>query len=313
MVLPAARELAYFLLRNNRDVVRVGDHILLWPARANESLYVARVERIFADILDNINVRVRWYYRPDDTTIGRLAYHGCHEVFYSDDICDQEEEAIEGVCRVHTLEQYNALQVAEENKDFFCRMQYNHLTGDFLVQEFLPLHCVCNMPENPDLLMIQCESCCRWFHPPCLNLSAEQTVADHFVCMDCCPNHAPPWLQAGWPGPFITPLLDKLVTSRQAEQKNPLFSQPWPIVLHVATCKEPELPMRQWVVATISSFCLSIISGRDELKADCFKYAIRDNNHPVLSTKCKAHWVVIATKWNQEGKICIFKQVDPSH
>ncbi|MCO5552933.1 hypothetical protein L7F22_006452 [Adiantum nelumboides] len=48
------------------------------------------------------------------------------------------------------------------------------------------LYCKCEMPYNPDDLMVQCEECKDWFHPACMNLTPEQVnKLDHFYCSDC--------------------------------------------------------------------------------------------------------------------------------
>lgn len=42
------------------------------------------------------------------------------------------------------------------------------------------------MPYNPDDLMVQCESCSDWFHPACIEMTAEEAKRlDHFFCQNC--------------------------------------------------------------------------------------------------------------------------------
>ncbi|KAL3625050.1 hypothetical protein CASFOL_031718 [Castilleja foliolosa] len=46
-------------------------------------------------------------------------------------------------------------------------------------------YCKCEMPYNPDDLMIQCEECKDWYHPECVDLTVEVvTHMDRFVCSD---------------------------------------------------------------------------------------------------------------------------------
>jgi len=46
----------------------------------------------------------------------------------------------------------------------------SHLTR----RQKLDLHCIDNVPHNPDNLLIQCESCNKWLHGPCLEKAAVQ-------------------------------------------------------------------------------------------------------------------------------------------
>ncbi|KAK4798363.1 hypothetical protein SAY86_030689 [Trapa natans] len=47
-------------------------------------------------------------------------------------------------------------------------------------------YCKCEMPYNPDDLMVQCEGCSDWFHPACIEMTAEEAQRlDHFFCENC--------------------------------------------------------------------------------------------------------------------------------
>ncbi|KAF5448880.1 hypothetical protein F2P56_029373 [Juglans regia] len=48
------------------------------------------------------------------------------------------------------------------------------------------MYCKCEMPYNPDDLMVQCEGCSDWFHPACINMTVEEARRlDHFFCENC--------------------------------------------------------------------------------------------------------------------------------
>jgi len=48
------------------------------------------------------------------------------------------------------------------------------------------VYCKCEMPYNPDDLMVQCEGCKDWFHPSCMGMTIEQAKKiDHYMCSDC--------------------------------------------------------------------------------------------------------------------------------
>ncbi|XP_055804015.1 chromatin remodeling protein EBS-like isoform X2 [Solanum dulcamara] len=161
-----------------------GDCVLMRPSENDTAPYVARVEKIEADNHNNINVHVRWYYRPEESLGGRRQFHGSKELFLSDHCDIQSAHTIEGKCIVHSFKNYTKLEnVGPE--DYYCRFEYKATTGAF-VPDRVAVYCKCEMPYNPDDLMVQCEECKDWYHPACVGMTTEQTkqLAD-FVCSDC--------------------------------------------------------------------------------------------------------------------------------
>ncbi|OWM80288.1 hypothetical protein CDL15_Pgr019568 [Punica granatum] len=135
-----------------------GDCVLMRPSDPSKPSYVARIERIESDSRGaNVKVHVRWYYRPEESIGGRRQFHGSKEVFLSDHYDVQSADTIEGKCTVHTFKSYTKLD-AVGNDDFFCRFEYNSSTGAFNPDR-VAVYCKCEMPYNPDDLMVQCEGC----------------------------------------------------------------------------------------------------------------------------------------------------------
>ncbi|RRT85091.1 hypothetical protein B296_00007944 [Ensete ventricosum] len=90
-----------------------------------------RVEGIEAGARGGVKVRVRWYYRPEESIGGRRQFHGAKEVFLSDHYDVQSADTIEGKCFVHSFKNYTRLD-AVGNDDFFCRFEYRSATGSFV-------------------------------------------------------------------------------------------------------------------------------------------------------------------------------------
>nr|CAB3455893.1 unnamed protein product [Digitaria exilis] len=139
-----------------------GDCVLMRAFDASKPPYVARVEAIEAagSRGTNVRVRVRWYYRPEESIGGRRPFHGSKEVFLSDHYDVQSADTIEGKCNVHSFRSYTKLDSVSA-EDFFCRFEYKSATGSF-VPDRIAVFCKCEMPYNPDDLMIQCEECSDW-------------------------------------------------------------------------------------------------------------------------------------------------------
>ncbi|KAB2082179.1 BAH and coiled-coil domain-containing 1 [Gossypium arboreum] len=178
------KDLDSYTIRGTNKVVRVGDCVLMRPSDTGKPPYVARVEKIEADSRNNVKVRVRWYYRPEESLGGRRQFHGAKELFLSDHYDVQSAHTIEGKCIVHSFKNYTKLEdVGAE--DYYCRFEYKAATGAF-TPDRVAVYCKCEMPYNPDDLMVQCEGCKDWYHPACVDMTIEEAkMLDHFVCSEC--------------------------------------------------------------------------------------------------------------------------------
>ncbi|XP_019055011.1 PREDICTED: uncharacterized protein LOC104607568 [Nelumbo nucifera] len=200
------RAIDSYTIKGTNKIIRAGDCILMRPSDSSKPPYVAKVEKIESDSRGNVKVRVRWYYRPEESIGGRRQFHGAKEVFLSDHYDVQSADTIEGKCTVHSFKSYTKLD-AVGNDDYFCRFEYNSSTGAFnpdrvavlLLERIKQSHltrfrsshssgryCKCEMPYNPDDLMVQCEGCTDWFHPHCIDMTAEEAKRlEHFFCQGC--------------------------------------------------------------------------------------------------------------------------------
>ncbi|KAA0040219.1 chromatin remodeling protein EBS-like isoform X1 [Cucumis melo var. makuwa] len=181
---PGKKDLDSYTIKGTNKIVRPGDCVLMRPSDSDKPPYVARVEKIEADHRNNVKVRVRWYYRPEESIGGRRQFHGAKELFLSDHFDVQSAHTIEGKCTVHSFKNYTKLEnVGAE--DYFCRFEYKAATGGF-TPDRVAVYCKCEMPYNPDDLMVQCEGCKDWFHPSCMGMTIEEAKKlDHFLCSDC--------------------------------------------------------------------------------------------------------------------------------
>ncbi|KAJ6897443.1 chromatin remodeling protein SHL-like [Populus alba x Populus x berolinensis] len=155
------RTLDSYTVKPINKIVKPGDCVLLRPSDPSTPSYVAKIERIESDGRGaNARVHVRWYYRPEESIGGRRQFHGSKEVFLSDHYDIQSADTIEGKCTVHSFKSYTKLD-AVGNDDVFCRFEYNSSTGAF-IPDRVAVYCKCEMPYNPDDLMVQCEICSDW-------------------------------------------------------------------------------------------------------------------------------------------------------
>ncbi|KFK30493.1 hypothetical protein AALP_AA7G268700 [Arabis alpina] len=175
-----------YKLKHINKTIQEGDAVLMRSSESGKPSYVAKVESIDARG-SNAKIRVRWYYRPEESMGGRRQFHGAKEVFLSDHYDLQSADTIEGKCKVHSFSSYTKLE-SVGNDDFFCRFEYNSATGAF-DPDRVAVFCKCEMPYNPDDLMVQCEDCSEWFHPSCIGTTIEATKKlKHFFCEECAPQ-----------------------------------------------------------------------------------------------------------------------------
>eukprot|EP00246_Nothoceros_aenigmaticus_P004129 TRINITY_DN15511_c0_g1_i1.p1 TRINITY_DN15511_c0_g1~~TRINITY_DN15511_c0_g1_i1.p1 ORF type:complete len:212 (+),score=34.20 TRINITY_DN15511_c0_g1_i1:193-828(+) len=180
----AKRYVDSYTVKGTSKVVRPGDCVLMRAADPDKPAYVAKIEKIEVDGKNNIKVKVRWYYRPEESMGGRRQFHGAKELFLSDHYDIQSAESIEGKCTVHSFKNYTKLESVGAD-DYFSRFDYKASTGEFNPDR-VAVYCKCEMPYNPDDLMVQCEGCKDWFHPNCMNITTEQVKKmEHFLCPDC--------------------------------------------------------------------------------------------------------------------------------
>ncbi|KAL2896341.1 Chromatin remodeling protein EBS, partial [Bienertia sinuspersici] len=146
----------------------------------------SRVEKIEADSRNNVKVRVRWYYRSEESMGGRRQFHGTKELFLSDHHDVQSAHTIEGKCVVHSFKNYTKLENVGTD-DYFCRFEYKATTVSFSPDRLLEDEGVKRGWFWECLLsyLIIGVDACR-FHPSCMGMTIEEAKKlDHFLYSDC--------------------------------------------------------------------------------------------------------------------------------
>ena len=85
----------------------------------NEPPYIARVlSRVHNQI------RIAYYYRPEDTVHKRKRFLGKKELFESNHLDVQSAETVIGKCIVHSFDDYTKLDPVRD-EDYFSRFKYD--------------------------------------------------------------------------------------------------------------------------------------------------------------------------------------------
>ncbi|XP_071698906.1 chromatin remodeling protein EBS-like [Rutidosis leptorrhynchoides] len=181
------RDLESYSINGTEKIIRRGDCVLMQPEDLDDPLYVARVVKLEKDRDENVNVYVRWYYRPEDSKVGRRNFHGEKELLLSDHYDWQSAYAIVGKCVVHSLTSYKALKIIKE-EDYFSRFEYRPFVskGLGMSPKNVDVYCRCGLPYNPDENMVGCDGCGDWFHFTCVDLTYEEAInRKNFFCPSC--------------------------------------------------------------------------------------------------------------------------------
>lgn len=164
------------------EVFKLGDTVLVRSDAANP--YVGVIREIIDKGGKKSEFLLNWFYRPEEAMGGRKEFHGERELFESDHKDWVSGETIVRKCHVYTMKKYQELKVVGRN-DFYSRFTYLPKTHEFRPDR-VPVFCSCEMPYNPDQLMIMCEICQDWFHPLCQKYDVEAGKDDDsFSCLAC--------------------------------------------------------------------------------------------------------------------------------
>ncbi|KAJ0683889.1 putative [histone H3]-dimethyl-L-lysine(36) demethylase chromatin regulator PHD family [Helianthus annuus] len=153
------------------------------PAHSSKPSYVTKVEKVESDARGgNVKVLTRWYYRPEEPIGIRRQFDGSKEVFLSDHHDLQSADTIEGKCTTTIISVVLSI-IRLLVPLFLIELLLSYFILCYLLRS---RYCKCEMPYNPDDLMVQCDGCADWFHPACIEMTPEEAKQmEHFYCGNC--------------------------------------------------------------------------------------------------------------------------------
>jgi len=159
----------------------VGDNVVV---QGEDTVpFVAKIDQI-KRLENDTQVRLLWYYRPEEAMGGRRPFHGKNELFLSDHFDWCSHRCVDSKCNIHTLRQYQELPQVTD-RDYFSRFVYKAKQKRFKPDR-VPVYCLCEMPYNPDLDMVECDTCAEWYHMACLGITEQELRRkETFVCPLC--------------------------------------------------------------------------------------------------------------------------------
>lgn len=137
-----ARKLFYKAIVRGKEMVRVGDcAVFLSPGRP-QLPYVGRVESLWESWSSSMVVRVKWFYHPEETRLGKRHRDGKNALYQSSHEDENDVQTISHRCQVVSRAEYDHL--TRENKPaandlFYLAGTYEPTTGQLVGVDGMPI------------------------------------------------------------------------------------------------------------------------------------------------------------------------------
>ncbi|KAM6897720.1 LOW QUALITY PROTEIN: BAH and coiled-coil domain-containing protein 1 [Xenentodon cancila] len=132
-----ARKLFYKAIVRGKEMVRVGDcAVFLSPGRP-QLPYVGRVESLWESWSSSMVVRVKWFYHPEETRLGKRHRDGKNALYQSSHEDENDVQTISHRCQVVSKAEYDHLMHERKpgsiaNDFFYLAGTYEPTTGQLI-------------------------------------------------------------------------------------------------------------------------------------------------------------------------------------
>ncbi|XP_051273696.1 BAH and coiled-coil domain-containing protein 1 isoform X1 [Dicentrarchus labrax] len=132
-----ARKLFYKAIVRGKETVRVGDcAVFLSPGRP-QLPYVGRVESLWESWSSSMVVRVKWFYHPEETRLGKRHRDGKNALYQSSHEDENDVQTISHRCQVVSKAEYDHLVLERKpgstvNDLFYLAGTYEPTTGQLI-------------------------------------------------------------------------------------------------------------------------------------------------------------------------------------
>lgn len=137
-----ARKLFYKAIVRGKETVRVGDcAVFLSPGRP-QLPYVGRVESLWESWSSSMVVRVKWFYHPEETRLGKRHRDGKNALYQSSHEDENDVQTISHRCQVVNRAEYDHLMRERKpgaNDLFYLAGTYEPTTGQLVGVDGVPI------------------------------------------------------------------------------------------------------------------------------------------------------------------------------
>lgn len=141
-----ARKLFYKAIVRGRDTVRVGDCAVFLSAGRPNLPYVGRIENFWESWTSSMVVKVKWFYHPEETKLGKRHRDGKHALYQS---CHEDENDVQTIshkCQVVSREEYECLTRNQKPNStspdlYYLAGTYDPTSGQLVTAEGVSILC----------------------------------------------------------------------------------------------------------------------------------------------------------------------------
>uniref|UniRef100_A0AAV2L9P0 BAH domain-containing protein n=1 Tax=Knipowitschia caucasica TaxID=637954 RepID=A0AAV2L9P0_KNICA len=137
-----ARKLFYKAIVRGKEMVRVGDCAVFLSAGRPQLPYVGRVESLWESWSSSMVVRVKWFYHPEETRLGKRHRDGKNALYQSSHEDENDVQTISHRCQVVSRAEYDHLLQDHKpgtNDLFYLAGTYEPTTGQLVGVDGVPI------------------------------------------------------------------------------------------------------------------------------------------------------------------------------
>lgn len=141
-----ARKLFYKAIVRGRDTVRVGDCAVFLSAGRPNLPYVGQIENFWESWTSSMVVKVKWFYHPEETKLGKRPRDGKHALYQSSHEDENDVQTISHKCQVVSREEYECLTRNQKPNStspdlYYLAGTYDPTTGQLVTTEGVSIMC----------------------------------------------------------------------------------------------------------------------------------------------------------------------------
>ncbi|RXM37378.1 BAH and coiled-coil domain-containing protein 1 [Acipenser ruthenus] len=140
-----ARKLFYKAIVRGKEAVHVGDCAVFLSAGRPHLPYIGRIESFWESWASNMVVKVKWFYHPEETKLGKRHRDGRHALYQS---CHEDENDVQTIshkCQVVNLEEYECLSQGRKHHNgqdlYYLAGTYDPTTGQLVTAQGVSILC----------------------------------------------------------------------------------------------------------------------------------------------------------------------------
>ncbi|KAF4084994.1 hypothetical protein AMELA_G00112490 [Ameiurus melas] len=141
-----ARKLFYKAVVRGKDIIRVGDCAVFLSSGRPHLPYIGRIESLWESWASNMVVKVKWFYHPEETKLGKRHRDGKHALYQS---CHEDENDVQTIshkCQVVSRAEYEHLsRLRKPNSNsqdlYYLAGTYDPTSGQLVTAEGVSIIC----------------------------------------------------------------------------------------------------------------------------------------------------------------------------